>query len=250
MAFTRARTKLGMRSDGRDRAKHAAESAIEKIGAAAQDAVSSVASTVGPALDDTRDRLSSAAQEAVTSVASTVGPALDDTRDRITPLVSDARDRVTPVMQDARVRLSPVVDNAREKLAPAASTALAAGRLRGRRAAVRLGFAEEEPVPQKSHRLRNLLIVVGLGGAAAFVYSKVTGRDADPAWTAGRDSAAVDSPSIPTAPVAPAQMQPADANGAEEDQSDTAPTAPLASEETVESHTPTTPDEPLERKDL
>ena len=42
---------------------------------------------------------------------------------------------------------------------------------------------EESQAPQP-------LILLGLGGLAAFVYMKLTGKDADPAWTTGRDSAA------------------------------------------------------------
>ena len=55
-------------------------------------------------------------------------------------------------------------------------------------------MAEE---PKKSHKLRNLLIVLGLAGLAAFVYKKVTGKDADPAWTQSRDSL---PPGRPTRP--------------------------------------------------
>jgi hypothetical protein len=100
-----------------------------------------------------------------------------------------------------------------------------------------MGIVEE---PKSSHRLRNLLIVLGLGGIAAFVYTKLTGKQADPAWTTSpeepaRHIAAVSDTGTAAGPV---------------DGSDTAPTAPLPSEETVESPVPTTPDDPLEKRDL
>ncbi|MDX6317317.1 MAG: hypothetical protein QOD35_717, partial [Nocardioidaceae bacterium] len=150
----------------------------------------------------------------------------------------------------AKDRIGPALDSARDKIVPAAGVAMAASKAGGRRAAVRLGLAEEPTPPKKGHKLRNLVILLGLGGLAAFVYMKLSGQDADPAWTAGRDTAAA----APTQPV-PAESATAvtstttSPNGAS-DQSDTAPTAPLASEETVESPVPTTPDQPLEHKDL
>ena len=92
---------------------------------------------------------------------------------------------------------------------PAVTSAVAASKDKGHDAAVKLGLAEE---PKKKHRIRKLLIVLGLGGVAAFVVKKLRGGG-EPEWIAPRDAA---------------------------------PTAPLASPETVESPEPTTPDEPLE----
>jgi hypothetical protein len=227
-------TRKKMRSaaeDARSAVKPAAESAIDKIGSVTSDAITAVASSVGPALDDARDR---------------IGPLVEDARDRITPVVSDARDRITPALGDARDRLSPVVDSARDKIVPAAGMAVAAGRRRGRRAAVKLGLAEE---PKKTHKLRNVIILIGLGGLAAFVYTKLSGKDADPAWTAGRDTAAADAAgSAPPVTAEAAGVDEGDATA--QDGSGAAPTAPFASEETVESPVPTTPDEPLEEKQL
>ena len=150
------------------------------------------------------------AEQAAASVASTVGPALSDAKDKLTPLLEDARDAILP----------------------AAEAALAAVKDKGHDVAVSAGVVEEK----KSHKLRNFLIVLGLGGAIAFAIKKLSGKDADPVWTTSRDDAAAGRPATSsTAPV---------------DQSDTAPTAPLASEETVESPVPTTPDNPLEEKQV
>lgn len=217
---------------------------------------------VKPAADLTIDRIGAATHDAVATMASTVGPVL-----------GDARERLVPVVEEARERLAPMVEDARERIAPLAATAVAATKDRSQKAAVRWGLVEEPEEPEQTHRLRNLLIVLGLGGIAAFVYTRLSGRDADPAWTASRDTAAASTTSTESTPLstgsatdsanrvtfaaAAAENETAGASGtgatdsgAATDQSDTAPTAPLASEETVESHAPTTPDEPLERRDF
>ncbi len=236
-----ARTRLALvADDARMTVKPAADAAIDKIGSITHDAVLTVVSSVGPVLDDARDRL-------------------DDARERLAPVMDDARERLTPVMEDARDRVVPMMEDARDKIAPAAATAVAATKDRGQKAAVRLGLVDEpEPEPE-THRVRNLLIVLGLSGIAAFVYTRLTGRDADPAWTASRDTAAASTSSYeaaasvdPTDVDDDAEVESTDAlaSGASTDQSDTAPTAPLASQESVESHQPTTPDEPLERREV
>jgi hypothetical protein len=190
----------------------------DKVRAAASDAVTSVQ----PAAEAALDKIGAATEQIVSTVASTVGPALEDARDKVKPAVDDAREKA--------------LDTYTDTLVPLAQQALVESKVRGRRAAVKLGIADE---PKKGHKLRNLLIVLGLAGVAAFVYTKVTGKDADPAWTQSRDSSAV-KPAHAASPSATA-TGPVDG-------SDTAPTAPLASEETVESPTPTTPDKPLRKK--
>jgi len=175
-------------------------------------------SSVKPAAETARDKLGTATEGAISSVAATVGPALE---------------------------------GARERLAPVAESAIAEGRKQGRRAAAKsreaaINAGLIEP-PKKSHKLRNMVLVLGLGGVAAFLYKKFTGNDADPAWTAGRDSAAADARA--TTPLHAAAVDETLPPGAVDD-ADMAPTAPFASEETVESTSPTTPDQPIEKKDL
>jgi hypothetical protein len=242
VAIKNARKKLGSAADdARDAVKPAAGSAMDLIGTAT-DKIGSV----------TSDALS-ATQDAITAAAASVGPVIEDARGKLAPYVEDAKDRISPVVEDARDRISPVVDSARDKIVPAAGVAVAAGKRRGRKAAVALRLADE---PKKSHKVRNLLILLGLGGAAAFVYAKLSGKDADPAWTAGRDRAAAPTTPVaePTTPAAesaePPLTEPVEPPVTEADNSDVAPTAPFASEETVESDVPTTPDEPLEEKEV
>lgn len=175
--------------------------------------------------------------------ANAVKPKADLARDKLSTATDQARvtvaETVVPALQEAAEKIGPALQEAKEKMAPMAEQAIAETKAKGRRAAEKAGLAEE---PKKSHKLRNFLILLGLGGVAAFVYTKITGRQADPAWTESHESersarhiAAVSDTGAAAGPV---------------DGSDTAPTAPLPSEETVESPVPTTPDEPLEKKDL
>jgi hypothetical protein len=151
----------------------------------------------------TRSKITQTAGSAGSTVADTVGPALSDARDRIGPLVEEAKEVIATGVEEAK-----------EILVPAAVEMVKTTKEQGHKAAVKAGLVDE---PKKSHKLRNLLVLLGVGALVAFVYKKVAGRDSAPQWTATRD---------------------------------VAPTAPLPSEETVESPVPTTPDEPLEEKDL
>ena len=157
--------------------------------------------------------------------------------------------------------VGPAIDDARQRLAPVAEQAITRGKQGGRRAAVKLGVIEE---PKETHKIRNLMLFLGLGALAAAAFKMMRGNDADPAWTSGRDTAA--SPAAPvasdplhaTSSVDPVVAEPAGSDPLTAEMAATgplestepAPTAPLAAPETVESPVPTTPDEPLERRDL
>jgi gas vesicle protein len=195
--------------DARDSVQPAAETALDKVSTATEQIVSTVAENVGPALADAKDA------------------SAEFTKETVKPAVDDAKDKVLETYKDTIV--------------PLAAAAVVEGKKRGRKAAVKLGVAEE---PKKSHKFRNFVILVGLGAVAAYVYTKVTGKDADPAWTQSRDAAAT----RPSHAVRPDDSTASTASTGPVDGSDTAPTAPLPSEETVESTSPTTPDKPLKKK--
>ena len=181
------------------------------------------------AADDDTGTLRPKAEEAIEKVAEAVEAAATAVTDNVGPAIEDSKDKIGPVLKDAKAAIVPV-----------ATAAVVEGRRRGRRAAEKLGVVEEE---KKSHKLRNLLIVLGLGALIALAYKKFTGKDADDAWTSRADEES-DVAYFPDTGVAGGVA------AGPVDGSDTAPTAPLASEETVESPMPTTPDEPLQRKDL
>jgi hypothetical protein len=171
-------------------ARNSSSSTINSTAADVRDAV-------GPAAGQAKETLAAVAEQARTVLSETVVPALSDAADKLGPLMEEAKDAVVPV----------------------ATAAIASTKEKGHAAAVKVGVVEE---PKKKHRLRKLLIALGIAGLAAVVYKKVSGGK-QPTWT------------TTTEPTMAA---------------DTAPTAPLASEETVASATPTTPDEPLEKTDV
>ncbi len=178
-------------------------------------------STFKPKADLAMEKLGTATEQAKTTMTDTVVPAVQTTMtDTVKPALQEAKDKIVPAIQDAK-----------DKIVPVAEQAFAETKQKTRQAAEKAGVIEEQ---KKSHKLRNFVILLGLGGAVAYAYTKLTGKQADPAWTPST-SDNVGSARHVAAPV---------------DESDTAPTAPLASEETVESSEPTTPDEPLEKKDV
>jgi hypothetical protein len=232
-----------------------------------------------------RERLVTATDQALTAVASTVVPALMEARERLAPVagqMSQGKKLGRKAAARGLVKGKQTKKRGRRAAATNGRRAAAKSLVKGKHAAVRLGMLEEHTKP--THKFRNLLILLGLGGAAALGYKMLTGKDADPAWTAGRDSAAPADPvstapvnesdSVPWGDTPPADQMPgmdptavdpvvAEPAGSDPldhevpattdgsvDGSDTAPTAPLASEESVASPVPTTPDEPLEERDL
>ena len=203
-------------------------------------AVKDARQTMQPAAESALDKMSTATEQLVANVAATVVPALEDALDKAADVAKDTKETVKPAVEDAKGK---ALDTYKDTLVPLAAAAIVEGKRRGRKAAVKLGVADE---PKKeSHKLRTFLILLGLGALAAYVYTKFTGREADPAWTQSRDASAT-RPSHAARPAGSSGGGSASASPV--DGSDTAPTAPLPSEETVESPTPTTPDKPLKKK--
>jgi hypothetical protein len=195
-------------------------------------ATEEVRDRVGPAAESTKDAVGSALVEAKSRVA----PVLGDAKDKVGPALSDAKDKVGPVLSDAKDKVAPVLGDARDKLAPVAQQALQAGVSRGQTAAVKLRLMEE---PKPSHKVRNLLAIIGLVAVVAFVAKRFAGRRDD--WSDAKVTPPGGEPARSTAPEPAAASTP---NG----HVAAAPSAPLVSEETVSSSTPTTPDAPLEEK--
>jgi hypothetical protein len=161
-----------------------------------QDTVADARAAAAPVAVQAKDTLGSVAEQAKTVMAETVVPALSEAAEKLAPLVDEAKDAIVP----------------------AATAAIAATKDKSHKAAEKVGIVD---APKKKHRLRKLLIVLGIAAAAGFVYKKMSGGK-EPTWTT-------------TAPGAG---------------TDTAPTAPLASDEAVASTEPTTPDAPLEETDV
>jgi hypothetical protein len=189
----------------------------------------------------TKTRAADVAEKAQTAARETVLPAAENAADRIgtaaEALLAQVADKVVPALEDARERLQPVAEEAVHK-----------SREKSRRAAVRMGIMEE---PKKSHKLRKLLMMLGLAGLAAWAYKNFVAKDKESAWkpATGTGSGTYGSAGG-TSGTGAAGGTAASAETQTGREPDVAPTAPLPSEETVESPVPTTPDKPLEEKNL
>jgi vacuolar-type H+-ATPase subunit H len=155
-----------------------------------------------PALVDARDR----AVPLLVDARDRAVPLLADARDRATPLLVDARDRATPLLSDARDRATPYLDKAaplvaeaRDRLTndvlPALNAAVAAvddatedvrteTLKRGKAVAAALrGEAAAALAPEPaSHKLRNVLLALGLGGAGFAAYKKFGPKQSTSSW--------------------------------------------------------------------
>jgi vacuolar-type H+-ATPase subunit H len=193
-------------------------------------------------------------------------PVLADARDKAGPMLSDARDKAGPLLADARDKTAPLVADARERLSndvlPALAAAVAAAgdatedvraeaKKRGKAAAAALK-GDVEPPGEKKHRLRKLLIVLGLGGVAAAIAKKMSSRKPTTAWQ---------SSYTPTpAPPSPVHAAPrhvddtatdagAAATAGDDDEAAALPGEAVA-DEAATPHAATTPDDPAEEIDL
>jgi hypothetical protein len=199
-------------------------------------------------------------------LGSRIGPTVESARDKAAPLLADARDKAAPLLADARDKAAPLVESARDKAAPALSdardritsdvlpvitAAIAAAseatedvrdetKKRGKAAVAAL--KGEVEAPKKRHRIRNLLIVLGLGGIAAAVAKKLSAREATTAW----QSSYTPTPAAAPAPGAGAHR--ADADEAN-DQGGASPDV-AAADAAAAPHAATTPDNPAETIDV
>jgi vacuolar-type H+-ATPase subunit H len=217
----------------------------------------------GPALADARDRAVPVLKDARDRAV----PVLADARDRAVPVLKDARDKAAPVLKDARDKAAPYVDSARDAAAPYLDTALgkaaplvetARDRLTNdvlpaltaavaavddatedvRAEALKRGKAVvaaakgEDVVQEPSHRLRNLLIALGLGGIAFAVTRRLGKRQPSTTW-----QSSYTPPPAPTQPTATAAAGTHDTGASDP--------AEAAADATETPHDATTPDVPV-----
>ena len=173
-------------------------------------------------------------------LASKIGPRVEQAREMAGPLLVEAREKAGPALSDARDKLG---DRLTNDVLPALSAAVAAAdhatedvreeaRRRGLAAAAALR-GEVEP-PKKHHRIRTLLIMLGLGGVAAAVAKMLSDRQASTAWQSSY-----------TPPPAPASGP----LGSGNDEAGATPDVAAADKQT-EPHDVTTPENPAEEEDL
>jgi hypothetical protein len=137
-------------------------------------------------------------------------PRFGRAKERLAPRVQIAREKYVPAAELAALRTRQAV---REELVPqvtAAVTAAMAASEPYRREAQRRSVAAaaalrgadvevHEPEPE-THRIRTLLVTLGLGGIAAAAYKWFTGKEADSSWEQAYQPASVqptDSATVP-----------------------------------------------------
>jgi vacuolar-type H+-ATPase subunit H len=112
-------------------------------------------------------------------------PYVAEARERTSPYVNDARDRATPVVEGVRTKFNteviPVITAALAAASEASEEARTEAKKRGSATAAALK-GEVEPPKRSSHKLRNLLLLLGLGSIVAFVAKQMSDREASTAW--------------------------------------------------------------------
>lgn len=202
-----------------------------------------------------RDHASDLGSRAGATVAEARGkaaPLLADARERTAPLIADAKEKAAPLVAEAREKAAPALHEARDRInsdvLPVLTAAVAAagaatedvrGETAKRGKAVAAALKGEVEAPKQTHKLRNLLILLGLGGLVAFVVKKKSDREPTTAW----QSSYTPTPTSTTA---------GGAHKAEEAADDAAGASPdvAAADAAAAPHPATTPDNPAETVDV
>jgi hypothetical protein len=172
----------------KDRVRPFAESASEKLGPA----VGQVRDHLGPAVGTAREKVSPYAEKAVERGAhlahqavEKAGPVLDDALAKVGPATEHAAEKARERLNDD---VLPKVTAALATLAAAAEPVVEETARRSK--ATKAALKGELEVPKKSHKLRNVVLFLGLGALAAAAVKKLL-TPPEPAWqstpTSGRD---------------------------------------------------------------
>lgn len=193
-------------------------------------------------------------REHASDLGSRAGATVAEAREKAAPLIADARDRTAPLIAEAREKAAPALHEARDRLGndvlPVLTAAVAAAgaatedmreETAKRGKAVAAALKGEVEAPRRSHKLRNLLVLAGLGGVVAFVVKKKSERQPTTTWqssytptpAAGGTSATGGAHKAP---------DPDDAGGASPDVA--------VADAAAAPHEATTPDNPAETVDV
>ena len=211
----------------------------------------------GPLIADARDK----AVPLLSDARDKAAPYISEARDKAAPYISEARDKAAPLLADARDKAAPVVSDARERfqkdVLPAVAAALASideatedvrteGKKRGK--AVVAAAKGDIAAPEKKHRVRNLLIVIGLGGIAYAATKAMGKKQPTNNWQSSYTPPPAPTPPPAGGPVAGAGN--AGAHRAEPDDEAASDPGEAASDAADEPHAATTPDNPVEEVDV
>ncbi|HEX4977869.1 MAG TPA: hypothetical protein VFV40_08385 [Nocardioides sp.] len=185
-------------------------------------------------------------------LGSRAGATVAEAREKAAPLIADAREKAAPLVAEAREKAAPALHEARDRISsdvlPVLTAAVAAagaatedvrGETAKRGKAVAAALKGEVEAPKQTHKLRNLLVLLGLGGLVAFVVKKKSDREPTTAW----QSSYTPTPAATTSGGAHKAEEPADdAGGASPDVA--------AADAAAAPHEATTPDNPAETVDV
>lgn len=190
------------------------------------------------------------ANELATDLAEKIGPqvesAVESAREKAGPVLAEAREKAGHASTDARDRIAteviPVIVAALAAAGEATEDVRGETRKRGKATVAALkGEVEAPKKRKKTHRFRNFLLLLGLGGVAAFVAKKLSNRPSSTTW----ESTYTTSP----APAAPAGAHRAEGAEGADDQGGASPDV-AAADAASEPHAATTPDNPAETIDV
>lgn len=175
-------------------------------------------------------------------LGSRAGATVAEARDKAAPLIADARDRTAPALHEARERIQSDVLPALTAAVAAAGAATedVRGETAKRGKAVAAALKGEVEAPRRTHRIRNLLVLLGLGGLVAFVVKKKSDREPTTAWQ---------SSYTPPTPAGGAHKADESAEESADDAGGASPDV-AAADAAAAPHPPTTPDNPAETVDV
>jgi hypothetical protein len=218
------------------------------LGEQLRDQATDLAGTLAPHVENARDR----AVPVLTEARDKAVPVLVDARDKAAPYVSDARDKAAPYVSEARDRftetLLPAITAAIASVDEATEDARAETAKRGR--AVAAALKGEVEAPQKKHRGRTLLIVLGLSSIGYAAFKKFGSKQPTTSWQSSYTPPPAPTPAPAGGPVAGgAGAHRADADAESEDSAASDP-AEAASDAADVPHGTSTPDSPATEVDV
>lgn len=225
----------------------AAVAARPHVDSALSSAGDFVSKTAIPALNDARDKAGPALADARVKAREVSAPYVAQARDLSAPYVADAKDKAAPHLATVRDRTAPYVNDATAKVAPvvAAGAAAAGSRAEAVKNLADAKVAEVTGQQQKKRsKLKTLLVVAGLAGAAALVAKKLQDSHEDP-WQSSYTPTPPPAPPTPASPAATTTAGPIDTD----DSAGASPEEALA-DAAGEPHSATTPDDPAEVIDI
>ena len=207
-----------------------------------RDHAGNLADSLAPHVENARDKAGPVLAEARDKAA----PVLADARDKAGPLLAEAKEKAGPLLTEAREKAAPIVSEARDRfnsdVVPAVKEALAAvdeatedvraEALKRGKAVAAAAKGEVEAPGKQHHRVRNVLIALGLGGIAFAIAKRLGGQQSSANWQS--------SYTPPPAPVPPPTGGPV----AGSDDTAASDPAEAAADSAEGPHDVTTPDDP------